>query len=145
MPVVRFLLTAVCIAVGVHVACVLALPRLVMEIVVQRAAAPSGSNAPVHQPLADAAALRIKLPSPDLLYSTCALDLGAGPVLVSVKPGAAYLSLAVFDMRTDNVFVANESSAAGRQIRILVEGPSQLQPPPDGARIARLGTRHGLV
>ena len=142
---IRFFLAALFVAVIVHVASMQAVPRLVMQFIVQHAEAASGSNVPVHRSLADAAARSIKLPSPDVFYSTCALDVSFGPVLVSVTPGAAYLSLAVFDMKTDNIFVANDASTPGRPIRVLVEGPGQSQTPPDGARIARIETSRGLV
>jgi hypothetical protein len=87
----------------------------------------------------------VPLPSPDLLYSSCVLDVSAGPVLVSVTPGAAYLSLAVFDARSDNVFVTDDGDSGGKPITVLVTGPGQAVAAPAGAVLARLGSARGLL
>jgi uncharacterized membrane protein len=132
------------IAAAVHAATVLAIPRLVMWRVMRAVAARSLPNTPYHAPPVTAAARTIPLPSPDLLYSTCALDLSAGPIAVSVAPGPDYLSLAVFDARTDNVFVTNNQAAATAAMRLLVAGPGT-SAAPAGYTLVHLATTRGLL
>jgi len=142
----RSLLPVLLIAAVVHAAAVWAVPRLVMHKVMQAIAAHGGPNTVYHAPPATAAARTIPLPSPDLLYSTCALDLAAGPVEVSVTPGPDYLSLAVFDAATDNSFVTNDENAHGQPIHLLIAGPATPDPSvPAGATLVRPDTARGLL
>jgi uncharacterized membrane protein len=110
------------IAVVVHVAAIVAVPRAVMHVVFSRAAQAGGANAPVHAHRPTAADRGIPLPSPDLLYSICALDVAKGPVSISVTPGSTYLSVSVFDERSDNVFVTSDRDAGGKPIKLLIVG-----------------------
>lgn len=50
-------------------------------------------------------------PSPDLAYSSCVYDLSEGPLLVTAPPSPdnGYVSLSVFDARTDNIAVFDSS------------------------------------
>ena len=138
-------LAALALAVAVHVATVLAVPRAVMHVVTSRIAAMVSLNAPLHAPPVGAAEHAVPLPSPDLLYSSCVLDVSNRPVEISVTPGAAYLSLAVFDMRSDNVFVTNDQAAGGKSIRLLIAGPGQAPVAPSGEVLVRLGSSRGLL
>ncbi|MEJ0048090.1 MAG: DUF1254 domain-containing protein [Rhodospirillales bacterium] len=139
----HILLPTLLVAALVHIAAVWAVPRIVMHLVLRATAAQAS---PHHAPLATAANRAIPLPSPDLLYSTCTLDLSAGPALVSVTPGPDYLSLAVFNAATDNVFVANDQTAPGHPIRLLITGPATTPAtaPPD-ITLVHLGSTHGLL
>jgi uncharacterized membrane protein len=143
----RLLMLAVVFAVAAaaHIGTVLAVPRLVMHIVTGRMAALAGVNTPLHMKPVSAVERAVPLPSPDLLYSSCVLDASRGPVAVSVTPGNAYLSLAVFDMRSDNIFVSNDQAAAGQPIRLLVAAPGQAANAPPGVRVVRLGSSKGLL
>ena len=142
----RVALPILLIAAAVHVAAVWAIPRLVMYRVLETVAARGGPNMVFHAPPATAASRAIPLPSPDLLYSTCALDLADGPVSVSVIPGQDYLSLAVFDAATDNVFVTNDAAVHGAPIRLLIVGPATpTVEAPAGTVVVRLDTRRGLL
>jgi uncharacterized membrane protein len=140
----RWVLPVLAVAVVAHLATVLAVPRVVMMVAMGRVAqaAPGG---PLHAPPIDAAARLVPLPSPDLLYSSCVLDVSGGPELVSVTPGAAYLSVAVFDARSDNVFVTDDHDAGGKAIAVLVTGPGDPAVAPAGVAVARLGSARGLV
>ena len=133
------------VAVAVHVATVLAVPRVVMQVVTGRIAAMVSLNTPLHAAPVTAAEHAVPLPSPDLLYSSCVLDVSRGPVEVSVTPEAAYLSLAVFDMRSDNVFVTNDHTAAGKPIELLVAGPGQARLAPGDVAVVQLGSSRGLL
>ena len=134
------------VAACVHGVVVFAIPRAIMHIVLSRAATRGGYNTPLHTPLVTASARGIPLPSPDLLYSTCALNVAKGPVAVSVTPGAAYLSVAVFDMRSDNVFVADDQDAGGGPIRLQVVQADDPAPAPEaGVTLVRLPGTTGLL
>ncbi len=146
----RWVLPTLMVAVVMHVATVMAVPRIIMRVVMDRIGKIVPVDAPFHAAQVTAAARNVPLPSPDLLYSSCVLDLAAGPVLVSVTPGAAYLSLALFDLRSDNVFVTNDQSSGdqnsgGKPISLLVTGPGQDVPAPAGAAVAKLDTSQGLL
>jgi uncharacterized membrane protein len=52
---------------------------------------------------------RIVMPSPDLLYATCALDLGAGPQRITAQIAhPRYWSVALYGANSDNFFVVND-------------------------------------
>lgn len=141
----RWVLPVIAVAVLAHVATVLAVPRVVMMVVMGRLEAAASPNAPLHAPPIDAAARGVPLPSPDLLYSSCVLDVSGGPVLVSVVPGAAYLSVSLFDARSDNVFVTDDRDSGGKRIAVLVTGPGQSVAAPAGVAVAKLGSARGLL
>jgi uncharacterized membrane protein len=143
--VLRILVPVLLIAGVVHVAAVWAVPRVVMHYVLRGAARRASINAAFHAPPVTARDRAIPLPSPDLLYSTCVLNLAAGPMAVSVQPGSDYLSLAVFDAATDSVFVTNDQAAAG-PIRLLIVGPGATAPTvPAGAKLVRVPTQRALL
>lgn len=145
-PLLRWVLPVALIAAATHLAVIFAVPRVVMRRVMNGVAAHAAPNTPYHAPPATAATRAIPLPSPDLLYSVCALDVSDGPVSVSVTPGAEYLSLAVFDANTDNIFVTNDQQAGGQPISLLILGPASPDPAPRaGRQIVRLGTPSGLL
>ena len=137
----RTVLPILVIAALVHIAAIWATPRIVMHLVLRAAAARQN---PFHAPKPTAADRKIPLPSPDLLYSTCALNLANGPILASVNPGPDYLSLAIFNAATDNVFVANDQTTPNHAIRLLITNTPAPNPPPD-TTIVQLGTTKGLL
>lgn len=131
----------------VHLAVVWYVPRFIMEVAIERSAEASGGfNKVLHAPPVDHTARRVVLPSPDLLYSTCTLDLSAGPVAVSATPPAGYFSLSLFDTATDNVFVINDVQARGQPIRLLVSGPSTPEATPaPGEILVKMPSHQGLL
>jgi uncharacterized membrane protein len=137
----RTILPILVIAALVHIAVIWATPRLVMHRVLHIA---SAHGTPFHAPQPTAADRKIPLPSPDLLYSTCVLNLSAGPILASVTPGPDYLSLAIFNAATDNVFVANDQTAQNHPIRLLITNTPTANPPAS-TTIVQLGTTKGLL
>jgi len=130
-------------AYAAHAATIWAAPRLVMAFVMHRLAAQSGVNRVVHAHALTASDRFIPLPSPDLLYSRCVLDVSRGPVDVSVTAAGGYLSLAVFDGNTDNVFVTHDNGQPGQIIRFTVAGPND--PTPTSQAIVRLRSTRGLL
>lgn len=135
------------IAAAVHLLAVWYTPRLVMgEVIARSAEAAGGFNRPLHAPAVDHTARRVVLPSPDLLYSTCTLDLGAAAVRVSARPPAGYFSLSVFDALTDNVFVVNDKGAGGQPLRLLIVGPGTPAATAEpGETLVRMPSDQGLL
>lgn len=104
-------------------------PRAIMAAAMTRLAR-GGVNQFTHAPLAHAGSNTIVRPSPDLAYSSCPLDLSAGPVPIRVPAmPAAYWSLSVFDARTDVAFVRNNVDTNGQPIAITVAREDQTVAP----------------
>ena len=79
---------------------------------------------PYLPPMTDAAQRRVVLPSPDLLYATCPVDLRERPLRVRADPRAdGYWSIALYASNTDNYHVVNDRQAAGRGVDLVVLGP----------------------
>ena len=96
-------------AVGLgHVGTILGAPRAIMHVAIQKM---SDGGKQVNQftfgPRTTSHSRGVVRPSPDLLYSSCVYDVSRGPIRVSAAPSPdnGYVSLSVFDTRTDNVAV----------------------------------------
>lgn len=135
------------LAVAVHLLAVWAAPRLIMQRVMTQLALPPGELA-VLPPMTDHLQRRIVMPSPDLLYALCPVDLTGGPLRVRADPQTAggYWSIALYAANSDNVFVLNDREAAGRPVDLLLQAfgaPVAALPP--GARGVTLPTARGLL
>lgn len=120
----RWLALGLAVAVLAHLLTVWALPRLIMreamtrigkETALQARAqapergAPSAATGVYLPPPTDHTQRRIVMPSPDLLYATCALDLGAGPQRITAQvEHPRYWSVALYGGNSDNFFVVND-------------------------------------
>ena len=120
----RWLALGLTVAVLAHLLTVWALPRLIMreamtrigkETALQARAqapergAPSAATGVYLPPPTDHTQRRIVMPSPDLLYATCALDLGAGPQRITAQvEHPRYWSVALYGANSDNFFVVND-------------------------------------
>ena len=120
----RWLALGIAVAVLAHLLTVWALPRLIMgeamtrigeETSLQAGAqareqgAPSAATGVYLPPPTDHTQRRIVMPSPDLLYATCALDLGAGPQRITAQvEHPRYWSVALYGGNSDNFFVVND-------------------------------------
>ncbi len=147
----RPLVATLLVAIAVHGMAVFAAPRVIMWFVLDGAAKRAGVNTATHAPPVTAANRFVPMPSPDLLYSTCVLDLDHGPINVSVSPGSTYLSLAIFDGDTNNVFVTSDRASAGKPIHLQISSttadPPGAQAPtaPDGVTPVRVTTDRALL
>lgn len=98
---------AVAVAAG-HVGTIIAAPRAIMHVALNKM---SDGGKRLNQfsfgPRTTSHSRAIVRPSPDLAYSNCVYDLSQGPIRVSAAPSPdnGYVSLSVFDARTDNVGV----------------------------------------
>jgi uncharacterized membrane protein len=117
----RSLLGFVAIAIIAHFAFHIGSPYLIMSRamngIAQRA---GGFNTPLSTNLPNAASRGIVKPSPDLLYTACAFDIGEGPVLVGGTPSQAYWSMAFYASNTDNFFVINDRQAQGSPAFVVI-------------------------
>jgi uncharacterized membrane protein len=117
------LLAFAALAVSAHVAATLAIPYLAM-VRLLLASRPAELTAPFLPPMTDAAQRRVVLPSPDLLYATCSVDLREQPMRIRADPRTAgYWSIALYASNTDNYFVVNDRQAAGGGVDLVVVGP----------------------
>lgn len=143
-PWLRWLLTVLVVAAATHALALWLVPRLVMQRALRVVTAPGRILKP---PLADAMARRIVLPSPDLLYATCPLDLSARPMRVQARLQApAYASVALYAANSDNVFVANDRQMGSRALDLWLVGPdADAAAAPAGSTVVRLPTARGLL
>jgi uncharacterized membrane protein len=141
----RWLLTVLVVAVATHLLTLWLLPTLVMRTALSRATGPVGTV--VRPPLADATSRAVVMPSPDLLYATCALDRTARPQRVRAQLDApGYASVALYARNSDNVYVVNDLRLAGRPLDLWLVGPNgDLAGAPPGSTPFRLPTAKGML
>ena len=146
----RWLAVGLIVAALAHLATVWALPRLIMREAMARIAqetaaqsAPQAATGVYLPPPTDHTQRRIVLPSPDLLYATCTLDLAKRPVRVTAQvEHPRYWSVALYGANSDNFFVVNDRSAAARP---SATQRLDLQVVPPGADRAALATDAGSI
>jgi uncharacterized membrane protein len=125
-------------------ATLVAAPRVIMGIAVERLGEAGGLNRMLHAPLRGPGRATIVRPSPDLAYSSCPFDLSKGPLLIVAAPvPAPYWSLSVFDRRTDVAFVRNNRETKGGPLRVVLARPGQTVP--QGVEAVRLGGDRGVA
>ncbi len=108
-----------------HALTVWAIPRLIMDRIIsigrEEARAQSGALVYLPPPI-DHTQRRIVMPSPDLLYASCAFDLGEGPVRVQFNAAyPRYWSLALYAANSDTYLVRNDVDAGGRGIDLRID------------------------
>ena len=145
-PDLRPWLFGLAVAVLAHVVTIGMIPRLIMDVATKRIAAQSGgTNRLAAHPLTTPQNQRIVRPSPDLAYSTCALDVSRGPVRIQIGPAQDYASLAIYDSNTDNVFALNDSQVPANGARILVVGPRSPVAAAPGETVVKLSGGQGIA
>jgi uncharacterized membrane protein len=136
------------LATAVHLLAVWAVPRVIMGRVLS-AAQPEKTTGVFLPPMTDASARRIVMPSPDLLYATCAFDVGKRPLRIRADPKSPrYWSIALYADNSDNFFVINDREAAGKPIDIVLIGPKaypQAPALPAGASVIDAPSARGLL
>jgi uncharacterized membrane protein len=106
--------TALVVALVVHLVVIVAAPRVVMSVAVHRIEDKAGgTNVWLHAERVTPQTQGVVRSSPDLAYSACAWDLSEGPVRISAPAWNDYFSLSLYDSRTDNFFVANGRDTGG--------------------------------
>jgi uncharacterized membrane protein len=134
------------LAAAVHLAAVWALPRAIMWRVLQGVQAESREGVAL-PPMTDHEQRRIVMPSPDLLYATCAFDLRQRPLRVRADPKTPnYWSIALYAANSDNFFVLNDRDAAGRPVDLVLTSTDTPTPSlPAGARRVDAPGMRGLL
>ena len=120
----RLLALGLVVAACSHLLTVWAAPRLIMREAMARIAKDS-TNGVYLPPPTDHTQRRIVMPSPDLLYATCAADLSEQPLRVSAEVAhPRYWSVALYGANSDNFFVVNDRKVADpSQLELLVVAP----------------------
>lgn len=136
------------LAVLAHQFTLWALPRWIMDRTVKAIAGEPGS-APRRPPLTDHTQRRVVMPSPDLLYATCAWDVSHKPMRVRASlEGVAYASLALYAANSDNFWVTHggEGPTKAADLWIRSARPAAGQPDaPAGAQVVVAPTDKGLL
>lgn len=128
----RWLALGLAVAVAAHLLAVWALPRLIMREAMSRIARETSAQPAAQSatgvylpPPTDHTQRRIVMPSPDLLYATCALDLRKGPMRVTAQvEHPRYWSVALYGANSDNFFVVNDRSPAAQRLDLWIAPPS---------------------
>jgi uncharacterized membrane protein len=130
------------VALAVHFAGLLGVPRAIFTSVVGRPFAGAGVNALGHRELPKPG-MGAWGPSPDLLYSKCVYDVSAGPVRITTPVPDSYWSMSVYAANTDLVAVVNDRELPERRLDavLALEG----QPVPAGVRVIRVPMPRGAA
>ncbi|MEI9887029.1 MAG: DUF1254 domain-containing protein [Rhizomicrobium sp.] len=119
----QWLAATLAVAVVVHVASVIAVPRLIMGRTMAVISKAGGINAMAFGRRPTAAARGVVRPSPDLLYATCVYDLDAAGGALRVRASGmpkTYWSVSLFDAATDNFHVVNDRQAKGGAVDFVI-------------------------
>jgi len=90
----------------------------------------------------------VVMPSPDLLYATCAFDVRQRPLRIQADPKLpGYWSIALYAANSDNFFVLNDRQAAGAPVDLVLVGPDTAKPGvlPAGAKVVTAPGGRGLL
>lgn len=125
----KYLLGVLIVAALVHFAAIIVVPRVLMNIAIERIGA-AGMNVWHVSERVTAASRSIVRPSPDFAYSACVFDLAEGPVIITATPWDDYWSLSLYGANSDNFFVIDDREAHyGAEITLVKRGT----PHPEGA------------
>jgi uncharacterized membrane protein len=128
-----------------HLGIVLATPHVLMSVVMKRGLERGqGVNTFSFGPRTTQNSRWVVRPSPDLAYANCVYDLSHGPLLVEAAPSPdqGYVSLSVFDARTDNIAVF-DSNTYPKGIRFVLARAGQKTPP--GATVVVSPSAKGII
>lgn len=138
----------VALAVLAHQFTLWALPRWIMHRTIQAITGGPGA-APLRPPLTDHTQRRVVMPSPDLLYATCAWDVSRKPMRVRVRlDGVPYASVALYAANSDNFWVANGEGLAGQALDLWIrsaQAEGGQASPPAGAQVVAAPSDTGLL
>lgn len=144
-PGLRLLAAFVAAGAAGAVGTILMVPRAVMTVAMARLSDKGTQiNAFRFAPRTTAASRGVVRPSPDLAYASCVYDLADGPLLVEIAsdPAGGYVSVSVFDAKTDN-FAVFDSTTHPRGIRFVLR--KQDQPSPGRMQVVTSPTTRGII
>ncbi len=138
----KYVLGALVIAALVHFAAIFAMPRVLMNVAMERIGA-AGVNAWHTSGRVTAASRQIVRPSPDFAYSACVFDLSEGPIIITATPWSDYWSLSLYGANSDNFFVIDDREArSGAEITLVRRGTT---PPDDAPMVVESPSAHGIA
>lgn len=136
------------VALLTHVLVVWAIPYAIMAALSLSRPAQERGTGPLFPPMTDATQRRVVMPSPDLLYATCAFDVRERALRIQADPHPpGYWSIALYAANSDNFFVLNDRQAAGAPVDLVLVGPDTPKPvvwPAGAQRVMAPGGR-GLL
>jgi uncharacterized membrane protein len=143
----KWIAATLLVAVAVHGASVLLLPRLIMIRTMAGITKLASINTIQHAPRPTSRSRGVVRPSPDLLYSICVYDLnsadGAVRVYAHDMPDT-YWSVSVFDANTDNFYVLNDRQAKTGAADFLLIAPGK-SAEAGGLPVVGAPTNRGIV
>jgi len=143
----KWIAAVLLIAIVVHVATLLALPKLIMMRTMSAITRLVSANTMLYPPRPTARSRGVVRPSPDLLYSICIYDLAAanGALRVSTHDMPdTYWSVSVFDADTNNFYALNDRQAGnGAADFLLMAAGSSV--PHDRLPVVVAPTSRGIV
>ena len=145
----RRVLALVMLAAATHVAAVWVLPRVIMARLASTASAAEKSGVYL-PPMTDHQQRRIVMPSPDLLYATCAFDLSERGLSIHADPKrgghAGYWSIALYASNSDNFFVINDRQTGDAPLHLVLRREGDAPAPlPAGAQQVISPSTRGLM
>ena len=144
-PAIKYALVFAAAVGAGHLGAIVAAPRVIMQVALTKMSQDGKLvNAFQFGPRTTEKSRGVVRPSPDLAYASCVYDLSQGPVLVSAapSPGQGYVSLSVFDARTDNIAVFDTAQYPGG-IRFILAMDGQ--PVPQGEQVVRAKFAKGVI
>jgi uncharacterized membrane protein len=125
------------------------MPRAIMYRVLHGpvAQALNFHNQAAFAPPVTAASRAVVMPSPDMLYALCHIDVSQGPVQVEANPQLpTYWSIALYASNSDNVFTLNDRQTAGQAVRLwLAANPRDAARAPVGSTVVRVPGTQALL
>ena len=107
-----------------HLFIVFYVPTLIMYGVLGFTEGEVGKHALFHSLAPNHETDRVVRSSPDLLYSVCSYDLSEGDVRISVPFKDNYVSVALYQVSTDNFITVNDKHVQGDAIELLLSSHS---------------------
>jgi uncharacterized membrane protein len=115
-----WLLAAILLGAGTHLATVLFSPAVSMASVMSRfhAAAPLNRMTVLGPEILGTV---LREPNPDIVYAVCPYDLQAGDLLIDASIPEFYWALSIYSNRGDNVYTLNDQQAGVSRLRFRLQ------------------------
>jgi uncharacterized membrane protein len=143
----KWIAATLLIAIVVHIATLLALPRLIMMRTMSAITRLVAANTMLYPPQSTSRSRGVVRPSPDLLYSICIYDLAAANGVLHVSTHdmpETYWSVSVFDAATNNFYASNDRQAGNGAADFLLMAPGA-SPPNPRLPVVTAPTSRGIV
>ena len=130
------------VAILVHIITVIAVPRIIMNVVFAR----NPANQLLKGSKVTAQSRAVVKPSPDLVSSRVSYDVSKGPIRLTAKvPTDTYWSVSCFQDNTDNFFVVNDRQVKSNPVEIILVRQGMQVPEAGNAHIVVSPTNRGIL